>query len=246
MFNLSGKKVLITGATGGIGEAISAQFHSSGAILVISGTSSEKLDKLRAKLGGSNIHCIPCDLTDKEAVKNLVPSAEDKLEGLDVLICNAGITKDGLAMRMTDEDFESVININLNSSFYLMRACLRGMMKRKAGRIIAITSVVGTMGNPGQVNYVASKAGLTGVVKSLAQEVAGRGITVNSIAPGFIETPMTDKLNEEQKERITKNIPLGRLGTPSDVAAAAIFLASDASSYITGQTIHVNGGMVMV
>lgn len=244
MFSLAGKTALVTGATGGIGEAIAKALHDAGAKIAISGTREEKLQEVAAKLSGAVI--LPCNLKDSGAVEALIPSAEEKLGQLDILVCNAGVTKDGLAMRMKDEDWQDVLDINLTSSFKLARAAVKGMMKRRFGRIINISSVVAVMGNPGQANYCASKAGLIGMSKSLSAEVASRGITINMIAPGFIKTPMTDKLNEEQQQRITNNIPAGRFGLPEDIAGASVFLASDAASYITGQTIHINGGLLMV
>jgi 3-oxoacyl-[acyl-carrier protein] reductase len=247
MFNLSGKRALITGATGGIGQEIAKELHKAGCIIAISGTREEKLKELQAELGGgNNIHPIPCNLQDLEAVKNLVKTAEEKMGGIDILICNAGITKDNLALRMTEDDFENVIKVNLSSTFVLMKSAIRGMMKNRFGRIITIGSVVGTMGNPGQANYVASKAGVAGMAKSFAAEVASRGITVNNIAPGFIRTAMTDKLNEDQQNKMMQAIPVGTFGEPKDIAATAMFLSSEEARYITGQTIHVNGGMLMV
>lgn len=245
MFDLTGKAALVTGASGGIGGAIAEILHKQGATVAISGTRVEALQNLANKLS-SRVHIMPCNLQDHEQVKKLVGDAETKMGKIDILICNAGITRDGLSMRMKDEDWEDVIRVNLTSNFYLARASLRNMMKQRYGRIIFITSVVGTMGNAGQANYAASKAGLTGMAKSLAQEVASRGITVNSIAPGFIETAMTDKLTEDQKNRMLQAIPAGSFGKSEDVATASLFLSSDEAHYITGQTIHVNGGMVMV
>jgi 3-oxoacyl-[acyl-carrier protein] reductase len=245
MFKLDGKKALVTGATGGIGEEIAKQLSTSGVLVGISGTREEKLKELAAQLGG-NAKILPCNLSDKEAVKDLIKQAEEALDGLDILVCNAGITKDNLALRMSDEDFIDVINVNLTSTFLLMRAAIKGMMKRRTGRIITIGSIVGTMGNPGQANYVASKAGVAGLVKSFANEIASRGITVNNIAPGFIRTAMTDKLNEEQQKAMSDRIPVGYFGEPKDIAAVVNFLSSDEARYITGQTIHVNGGMLMV
>jgi len=249
MFNLSGKTALITGASGGIGGAIAKALAGQGAAIAISGTKEESLKALSAEIGsqagGGNIHILPCNLSKPDEVKKLAEDAEKALGKIDILVCNAGITKDGLAMRMKDEDWAEVININLTSSFYLMRAALRGMMKNRWGRIIAITSVVGHMGNPGQANYCASKGGLTAMVKSIAAEVASRGITANCVAPGFIETAMTGKLNDEQKARINSTIPAGSMGKPEDVAASVAFLAAEEAKYVTGQTIHVNGGMLM-
>ncbi len=243
--NLNGKKALITGASGGIGGAIAKALKEAGASVAISGTRVEALEALNAELGGG-CAILPCNLMDAAAVEALPGQAEAALGGLDILVCNAGVTKDGLAMRMKDEDFESVIDINLVATFRLNRAVLRPFMKQRAGRIINISSVVAVMGNPGQANYCASKAGMIGMSKSLAQEVASRGITVNCVAPGFIKTAMTDKLNEEQQKRITDNIPAQRFGLPEDIAAGVTFLASDAAAYITGQTLHINGGLLMV
>ncbi len=245
MFNLTGKSALITGASGGIGAAIAAALHAAGATIAISGTRVEKLNELKSQIG-ENVHVLPCNLSSAEDVEKLIPAAEAALGGLDILVNNAGITKDGLAMRMKDEDWQSVIDVNLTSNFRLCRAAMRGMMKKRTGRIINITSIVGVTGNPGQANYVASKAGVIGLTKSLAQELATRGVTVNCIAPGFIATPMTDVLNEKQKEAILGRIPAGRMGGPQDIAAAVLYLASDEAGYVTGQTLHVNGGMAMI
>ena len=244
MFSLTGKKALITGATGGIGGSITQAFHSAGATLTLSGSKQEKLEQFAGTLGG-NVASIACDLSKLDTVEALVKAAEDRMAGLDILVCNAAVTKDNLALRMKDDEWQQVIDINLTASFRMARAAMRGMLKRRAGRIIFITSVVGWTGNPGQANYCASKAGLTGLAKSLAQEVASRGITINCIAPGFIATSMTDVLTDDQKSRINQNIPLGRMGTPDDVAAGALYLASDAASYLTGQTLHINGGLLM-
>ena len=243
---MQGKTSLVTGASGGIGGAIVKELHQHGATVAISGRNAEKLEALAKELGGERFHVLPCDLGDVEAVKTLAGQAEEVLGHIDILVNNAGITKDGLAMRMSDDDWSDVLNVNLTSPFVLIRSCLRGMMKRKAGRIINISSVVGTVGNPGQANYVASKAGMNGMTKALALEVASRGITVNCVAPGFIKTSMTDALNEEQQKRITDTIPSGNFGLPEDVAVAVVFLAGDGARYITGQTLHVNGGMLMV
>lgn len=245
MFSLTGKTALITGASGGIGAAIAKALHDAGAAIAISGTRVEVLEKVKAEVG-ERVHILPCNLAKAEDVEKLIPAAEAALGGLDILINNAGITKDGLAMRMKDEDWQSVIDVNLTSNFRLSRAAMRSMMKKRWGRIINITSIVGVTGNPGQVNYVASKAGLIGMTKSLAQELASRNVTVNCVAPGFIATPMTDVLNEKQKEAILGRIPAGRMGGPADIAAAVLYLASDEAAYVTGQTLHVNGGMVMV
>ena len=246
MFDLSGKTALVTGASGGIGEAIAAALHSHGATVALSGTRVEVLEDVAAKLGGERVHVTPANLSDAESIANLAKSAEEAMGQVDILVNNAGITRDGLFMRMKDEDWEQVINVNLTSSMRLSRALLRGMMKRRDGRIIGITSIVGVTGNPGQGNYCAAKAGMIGMTKSLAQEVANRGITANCIAPGFIKTAMTDKLNEKQQEAINSNIPAGRMGTPEEIAAAAVYLASDEAAYVTGQTLHVNGGMAMI
>lgn len=243
--NLAGKKALITGASGGIGGAIAKALAAAGASVAISGTRVEALAALNVELGGT-AKILPCDLTDVASADALPAQAEVALGGLDILVCNAGVTRDGLAMRMKDEDFESVIAINLTATFRLNRAVMRPFMKQRSGRIINIASVVAVMGNPGQANYCASKAGMIGMSKSLAQEVGSRGITVNCVAPGFIKTAMTDKLNEEQAARITANIPAARFGLPEDVAAGVVFLASDCASYITGQTLHINGGLLMV
>ncbi|MDE3016069.1 MAG: 3-oxoacyl-[acyl-carrier-protein] reductase [Pseudomonadota bacterium] len=244
MFTLENKKALVTGATGGIGGAIVHALHQAGAHVVASGSNQEKLDHLIGGMG-DNIFAIACNLAALETTPALVEAAEEKLGGLDILICNAGVTKDNLALRMKDEEWNQVIDVNLTASFKLARAAMKGMLKRRQGRIIFITSVVGHTGNPGQANYCASKAGLAGMAKSLAQEVASRGITVNCIAPGFIETAMTAQLNDEQKARINQNIPLGRMGLAGDVAAGALFLASGEAAYITGHTLHVNGGLFM-
>lgn len=244
MFSLAGKTALITGASGGIGGAIAKSLHQAGVKLVISGTRREALDALNAELGGAaTVHT--CNLTDGQSIETLVKDSEAALSQIDILVCNAGVTKDNLSMRMKDEEWEQVIAINLTATFRLVRATMKGMMKRRNGRIISITSVVGSMGNPGQANYCASKAGIAGMTRSIAQEVASRNITLNCIAPGFIKTAMTDALNEDQQKRITDNIPAGRFGLPEDVAGSVLFLASDAGAYITGQTLHVNGGLYM-
>lgn len=245
MFSLKDKKILVTGATGGIGGQIAKQYVAAGAHVVISGTRQEKLDALAAELG-NNTQAIACNLSDLDNVAELIKTAEEKLGGLDVLVCNAGVTRDNLTMRMKDDEWQQVIDVNLTASFRLARAAMKGMIKRRFGRIIFVTSVVGTTGNPGQANYCASKAGLTGMSKSLAQEVATRGITVNCIAPGFIATAMTEELTDDQKDKINKNIPQGRMGSSNDIAAGAVYLASDEAGYMTGQTLHINGGMVMV
>ena len=246
MFDLNGKTALVTGATGGIGAAIARVLHKAGATVAISGTRANVLEELKAELGGDRVVVLPCNLSDAAAVENLVPEAEAAMGSLDILVNNAGITKDGLAMRMKDEDWASVIDVNLTASFRLARAAMRGMMKKRWGRIVNITSVVGVMGNPGQANYVASKAGVIGLTKSLAQELAARNVTVNAVAPGFIATPMTDVLNDKQKEAILGRVPAGKLGSPEDIAAAVLYLASEEAGYVTGQTLHVNGGMAMI
>ncbi|MEM7427134.1 MAG: 3-oxoacyl-[acyl-carrier-protein] reductase [Pseudomonadota bacterium] len=245
MFNLEGKCALVTGATGGIGAAIAKALHGAGATVTLSGTRENVLAERAAELG-DRVHVVPCNLSDPDAVAALIPASEEAMGQVDILVNNAGITRDNLAMRMKDEEWDAVLAVNLTSSFRLARACLRGMMKRRHGRIISITSVVGAMGNPGQANYAASKAGTVGMSKALAQEVASRSITVNCIAPGFIETAMTDALNEKQREAILGTIPTGRLGQGEEVAAAAVYLASEEAAYVTGQTIHVNGGMAMI
>ena len=245
MFDLSGKTALVTGATGGIGAAIARTLHAQGAAVALSGTRSEVLETLAGELG-ERVAVTPCNLSDPEATAALPGQAEAALGGLDILVNNAGLTRDNLALRMKDEDWQTVLDVNLTAAFRLSRAALRGMMKRRWGRIVSITSVVGVTGNPGQTNYAASKAGLIGMSKSLAAEVASRGITVNCVAPGFIETPMTDALNDEQKQRILTAVPAGELGRPEDVAAAVAYLASGEGGYVTGQTLHVNGGMAML
>jgi 3-oxoacyl-[acyl-carrier protein] reductase len=246
MFDLTGKTALVTGATGGIGAAIARALHKAGATVAVSGTRANVLDELKAELGGERVHVVTCNLSDAADVEKLVPAAEAAMGGLDILVNNAGINKDGLAMRMKDEDWQAVIDVNLTASFRLARAAMRGMMKKRWGRIVNISSVVGVTGNPGQVNYVASKAGIIGVTKSLAQELASRNVTVNAVAPGFIATPMTEVLNDKQKEAILARVPAGKLGTPADVAAAVLYLASEEAGYVTGQTLHVNGGMAMI
>jgi 3-oxoacyl-[acyl-carrier protein] reductase len=246
MFSIEGKTALVTGASGGIGAEIVKVLHAGGATVAISGTREAVLKDLQASLGGERIHCLPCNLSDAGDVEKLVPAAEAALGGLDILVNNAGITRDGLAMRMKDEDWQAVLDVNLTSSFRLARAAMKLMMKKRWGRIINITSVVGVMGNAGQANYVASKAAIIGMSKSLAQELATRNVTVNCVAPGFITSPMTDVLNDKQKESILAKIPSGRMGTGLEVASTVRFLASEEASYITGQTIHVNGGMIML
>jgi len=245
MFDLTGRYALVTGASGGIGGSIAKALSDAGAKVALSGTRVEALEKAAAEIVGSPV-ILPCNLSDPAATSALVGQAEEALGGLDILVSNAGLTKDGLLMRMKDEDWDAVLNVNLGAYFRLAKAAMRGMMKRRHGRIIGITSVVGVTGNAGQTNYAASKAGMIGFTKSLAQEVASRNITVNCIAPGFIATPMTDVLKDDQKEALLKGIPAGRLGTGADIAAAALYLASDESAYMTGQTLHVNGGMAMI
>jgi len=245
MFSLAGKTALVTGATGGIGGAIARALASQGARVAVSGTRVEALEALVGELGGGAL-ALPCNLSDQASVDGLVPAAEAALGQLDILVNNAGITRDNLFLRMKDEEWDHVIAVNLTASFRLMRSAVKGMMRRRHGRIISIGSVVGTTGNPGQGNYAASKAGLIGMSKALAAEVASRGITVNVIAPGFIESPMTDSLNEKQREAILTSVPMGRLGQGADIASAAVFLASAEAGYLTGQTLHVNGGMAMI
>jgi 3-oxoacyl-[acyl-carrier protein] reductase len=245
MFDLSGRKALVTGATGGIGGAVARALHGSGATVAISGTRAEALAEVASGLG-ERVHVLPCNLADPEAVERLVPEAEAALGGLDILVNNAGVTRDGLLLRMKDADWEEVIAVNLTAAFRLSRAAVKGMMRRRHGRIVSIGSVVGAIGNPGQVNYVASKAGLVGLTKALAAEVATRGITANVVAPGFIASPMTDVLNETQRGGILEKVPMGRLGEGGEVAAAVVYLASDEAGYVTGQTLHVNGGMAML
>jgi 3-oxoacyl-[acyl-carrier protein] reductase len=245
MFDLSGKTALITGATGGIGGAIAKALHARGAQVVLSGTRAEALQVLKAELGDGAL-ILPCDLTDGDAVDGLYGAAEAEVGEVHIVVSNAGITRDGLLLRMKDEDWQAVLKVNLEAYFRLARAALKGMMRRRWGRIIGITSVVGVTGNPGQTNYAASKAGMIGFSKALAQEVASRNVTVNCVAPGFIASPMTDALNEQQREAILGRIPAGRLGEGTDVAAACVYLASEEGGYVTGQTLHVNGGMTMI
>ncbi|MCB1721605.1 MAG: 3-oxoacyl-[acyl-carrier-protein] reductase [Alphaproteobacteria bacterium] len=245
MFDLTGKTALVTGATGGIGGAIAKALHSAGARVGISGRNTEKLEALAAELG-ERVTVLTADLSSAEAAGELAKRAEEAMGQVDILVNNAGLTRDGLSMRMSDEDWQQVIDVNMTATFKLAKALQRGMMKRRHGRIINIASVVGVTGNPGQCNYVASKAGMIGWSKAMAAEVASRGITVNCIAPGFIATAMTDALNDDQKEKISANIPAGKMGTSEDIAAAALYLASDEASYVTGQTLHVNGGMAMI
>ena len=245
MFSLEGKKALVTGASGGIGREIATALSAAGAEVALSGTREGVLEEVKSTLAGSSA-VVTCNLSDPAEVDGLIGKAEEAIGPLDILVANAGITRDGLLMRMKDEDWQAVLDINLGAYFRLARASLRGMMKRRHGRIIGITSIVGVTGNPGQTNYCASKAGMIGFTKSLAQEVASRGITANCVAPGFIQSPMTDELPEAQKEALLGQIPTGRLGDGSDIAAACLYLASNEASYVTGQTLHVNGGMAMI
>jgi 3-oxoacyl-[acyl-carrier protein] reductase len=245
MFDLTGKTALVTGATGGIGGSIARALHAQGATVALSGTRRDVLDKIAAALG-ERIHVLPCNLADAADVENLVPAAEEKMQKIDILVANAGVTRDNLFVQLKDEEWDQVIAINLSATFRLARAAVKGMMRRRYGRVIGITSVVGVTGNAGQSNYTAAKAGMIGMFKSVAQEYAKRNVTANCIAPGFIATPMTDKLNDKQREAILARVPAGRLGDPGDIAAAAIYLASDEAAYVTGQTIHVNGGMAMI
>ena len=245
MFDLSGKTALVTGATGGLGAAIARALHQQGAIVALSGTRCEVLDEVAAELK-ERVHVLACNLADKQEVEALVPAAEERMGKLDVMVANAGITRDNLLVQLSDAAWEEVIAVNLSASFRLARAAVKGMMRRRFGRIIAITSVVGVTGNPGQGNYSASKAGMIGMIKSLAAEYAKRNVTANCIAPGFIKTAMTDALNEKQREAILARVPAARLGTPEEIAAAAVYLASNEAAYVTGQTIHVNGGMAMI
>ena len=245
MFSLSGKSALVTGATGGIGESIAKALHAQGAVVGISGRNEEKLKALASALG-DRVHILPADLSSAEATDKLVADAIAAMGKVDILINNAGLTKDNLAMRLKDEDWQQVLDVNLTAPFRLARACLKGMMKNRFGRIVNIASIVGVTGNPGQANYVASKAGMIGWSKSVAAELASRNVTVNCIAPGFIATAMTEALNDDQKNAINVQIPMGRMGTPDDIASAAVYLSSDESAYVTGQTLHVNGGMAMI
>jgi len=245
MFRLDGKTALITGASGGIGGAIARAFHAQGAVVGLSGTRRQALEALAAELG-ARAHVLPANLAEPGAAEALIGAAESAMGQLDILVNNAGFTRDGLALRMKDEDWQAVLEVDLSAGFRLIRAALRGMMKRRSGRIIGVSSIVGVTGNPGQANYAAAKAGMIGMSKALAQEVASRGITVNCIAPGFIATPMTDALGPEQKARLAERIPTGRLGTPEDVAAGCVYLASTEAGWITGTVLHVNGGMLMV
>ena len=245
MFDLTGKTALVTGASGGIGGAVARALHARGAAVVLSGTRREALEAVAAGLG-ERTHVVPADLSDAAAVDGLIGQAEAAAGAVDILVANAGITRDGLLLRMKDEDWQAVIRVNLEAYFRLSRAALKGMMKRRFGRIVGITSVVGVTGNPGQANYAASKAGMIGFTKALAQEVASRNVTANCVAPGMIASPMTDALGEAQRTALLGRIPAGRLGEGADVAAAVAYLASDEAAYVTGQTLHVNGGMAMI
>jgi 3-oxoacyl-[acyl-carrier protein] reductase len=244
MFDLTGKTALVTGATGGIGGAIARALHGQGATIALSGTRREVLDQLAAELS-ERVHVLPCNLASKDEVEALVPQSEEAMGKLDILVANAGVTRDNLFLQLSDDAWDDVIAVNLTATFRLTRAAVKGMMRRRHGRVIGITSVVGVTGNAGQGNYAATKAGMIGMMKSVAQEYAKRNVTANCIAPGFIATPMTDKLNDKQREAILGRVPAGRLGSGADVAAAAVYLASDEAAYVTGHTLHVNGGMAM-
>jgi 3-oxoacyl-[acyl-carrier protein] reductase len=245
VFNLTGKTALVTGASGGLGGAIARALYGQGATVALSGTRREALEALAGELG-SRAHVLSCDLANAAAVEALVPAAEAAMGSLDILVNNAGVTRDNLFMRMKDAEWDTVIAVDLTAAFRLSRACLKGMMRRRFGRILGITSIVGVTGNPGQGNYAAAKAGMIGMSKALAAEVASRGITVNCIAPGFIASPMTDTLTDKQRESILASVPMGRLGAGADIGAAAVYLASEEAAYVTGQTLHVNGGMAMI
>jgi 3-oxoacyl-[acyl-carrier protein] reductase len=245
MFDLTGRKALVTGASGGIGEAIARALHGAGATVGLHGTRREKLEELAASLG-ERVHVFPADLSDRDAQKALAETADKAMDGVDILVNNAGITKDGLFVRMSDDDWDKVIEVDLTAAFRLTRGLTHQMMRRRYGRIVNITSIVGVTGNPGQANYCAAKAGMIGFSKSLAQEIASRNVTVNCIAPGFIASAMTEKLNDKQKDAIMGAIPMRRMGESAEIAAAALFLASSEAAYVTGQTIHVNGGMAMI
>jgi 3-oxoacyl-[acyl-carrier protein] reductase len=245
MFDLTARTALVTGASGGLGGAIARALHAQGATVALSGTRRDALETLAAELG-ERTFVVPCDLSDSAAVEALVPAAEAALGHLDILVNNAGVTRDNLFMRMKDAEWDTVLAVNLTAAFRLARAAVKGMMKRRHGRIIGITSVVGVIGNPGQGNYSAAKAGMIGMSKALAHEVASRGVTANCVAPGFIASPMTDALNEKQRETVLSKVPAGKLGAATDIGAAVVYLASDEASYVTGQTLHVNGGMAMI
>ncbi len=246
MFDLTGKCALVTGASGGIGADIAKALHAQGATVGLTGTRVEALEKVAADIGEERVHILPCNLSDDEALAALPKQATDAMGSLDILVNNAGLTRDGLAMRMREDDWDTVLNVNLTAAFKLSKAVLRGMMKKRWGRIIGITSIVGVTGNPGQTNYAASKAGMIGYTKSLAYEVGSRGITVNCLAPGYIATAMTDELSDDVKEGMLTKIPAGRMGNPDEIAAGVVYLASDEAQYVTGQTLHINGGMAMI
>jgi 3-oxoacyl-[acyl-carrier protein] reductase len=245
MFNLTGKTALVTGASGGIGGAIARALHGQGAVVTLSGTRMDALEQLKSTLG-ERVHVAAARMDDAADIDRLAKDAEAAMGKIDILVNNAGITRDNISMRMKDEEWEKVLQVNLTGTFRLTRAAMRGMMRRRFGRVVNITSIVGVTGNPGQANYAAAKAGLIGMSKSLAQELASRGITVNCIAPGFIATPMTDALTDDQKKTILARVPADRLGTPEEIAAGAVYLASDEAAYVTGQTLHINGGMAMI
>ena len=245
MFSLDGKTALVTGASGGIGKAIAVTLHKQGAHVILHGTNEGRLASLSSELGDRN-SILPADLSDRQAVEAMIPTATEIAGSVDILVNNAGITRDNLFMRLKDDEWDQVLNVNMTASMILCRAAIRAMMKARWGRIISISSIVGVTGNPGQTNYAASKAGMIGFSKSLAQEVASRGITVNVVAPGFIQTQMTDVLTDDQKEKLLANVPCGRLGQPEDIASAVSYLASDEAGYVTGATVHVNGGMAML
>lgn len=246
MFDLTGKCALVTGASGGIGADIAKALHAQGATVGLTGTRVEALEKVAAEIGGDRVHILPCNLSDDEALAALPKQAEEAMGSLDILVNNAGLTRDNLAMRLKEDDWDTVINVNLTAAFKLSKAVLRGMMKKRWGRIIGITSIVGVTGNPGQTNYAASKAGMIGYSKSLAAEVGSRGITVNCVAPGYIATAMTDELSDDVKNSMLTKIPAGRMGNPDEIAAGVVYLASDEAQYVTGQTLHINGGMAMI
>jgi len=246
MFDLTGKCALVTGASGGIGAEIAKALHAQGATVGLTGTRVDALEKVAAEIGNDRVHILPCNLSDDEALAALPKQAEEAMGSLDILVNNAGLTRDNLAMRIKDDDWDAVLNVNLTAAFKLSKAVLRGMMKKRWGRIIGITSIVGVTGNPGQTNYAASKAGMIGYSKSLAYEVGSRGITVNCVAPGYIATAMTDELSEDVKSGMLTKIPAGRMGNPEEIAAGVVYLASNEAQYVTGQTLHINGGMAMI
>ncbi|SCA57555.1 3-oxoacyl-(acyl-carrier-protein) reductase [Candidatus Terasakiella magnetica] len=246
MFDLTGKCALVTGASGGIGAEIAKALHAQGATVGLTGTRVEALEKVAAEIGEERVHILPCNLSDDEALAALPKQASDAMGSLDILVNNAGLTRDNLAMRLKEDDWDAVLNVNLTAAFKLSKAVLRGMMKKRWGRIIGITSIVGVTGNPGQTNYAASKAGMIGYSKSLAYEVGSRGITVNCLAPGYIATAMTEELSDDVKDGMLTKIPAGRMGDPAEIAAGVVYLASDEAQYVTGQTLHINGGMAMI